>query len=58
MKIRDDTILGREDIFVTWVIKCQLKLLNLMARSGDFTRMSTEKMAAGEMKLDAIEEFQ
>jgi hypothetical protein len=58
VKIRDDTILGRGDNFVAWVIKRQIKLLNLKALSGDFTRISADKMAAGEMKLDAIEEFE
>jgi hypothetical protein len=55
MKILDDTILGRGDNFVTWVIKRQIKLLNLKAHSSDFTRISADKMAAGKMKLDAIE---
>jgi hypothetical protein len=58
VKIRDDAILGRGDNFVTWVIKRQIKLINLKVHSGDFTRISADKMAAGEMKLDAIEEFQ
>jgi hypothetical protein len=59
VKIRDDNILGRgDDDFVAWVIKRQIKLLNLKAHSGNFTRMSVVKMAAGEMKLDTIEEFQ
>jgi hypothetical protein len=58
VKIRDDTIVGRGDDFVTWVIKRQIKLLNLKAHSGDFTRISAYKMAAGKIKLDAIEGFQ
>jgi hypothetical protein len=57
LKIRDDTVLGRGDNFVTWVIKRQIKLLNLKAHSGDFTKISADKMAVGKMKLDAIEEF-
>jgi hypothetical protein len=47
VKIPDDTILGRGDNFVSWVIKRQIKLLNLKAHSGDFTRISADKMAAG-----------
>jgi hypothetical protein len=58
VKIQDDTISGRGDNFVTWVTKRQIKLLNLKAHSSDFTGISVDKMTAGKMKLDAIEEFQ
>jgi hypothetical protein len=51
VKIRDDNILGRGDDFVIWVIKRQIKLLNLKAHSGDFTRISTDKMAARENEI-------
>jgi hypothetical protein len=58
MKIRDYNISGRRDDFVTEVIKRQIKLLNLKVHSGDFTKISVDKMAAGKMKLDTIEELQ
>jgi hypothetical protein len=58
VKIRYDTILGRGDNFLTWVIKRQIKLLNLKAHSGSLTRISAHKMAAGKLKLDVINEFQ
>jgi hypothetical protein len=58
VKIRDDTELGRGDDFVTWIIKHQMKLLNFKGHVRSFTKKSADKMAAGQMKLGAIDDVQ
>jgi hypothetical protein len=58
VKILDNTELGRGDDFVTWIIKRQMKPINFKGQHGLFTRISAYKMADGQMKLGAIENFQ
>jgi hypothetical protein len=57
VNIQDDTELGRGDKFVIWVIKRQVKLLNFIEQVF-FIKRSANKIAAGEMKLGTIEDFQ
>jgi hypothetical protein len=56
-QIRDDTTKTQGDNFVTWIIKRQLKLLNFIAYLKTFTIVSADKMAAGMISLDAMEEL-
>jgi hypothetical protein len=55
VKIRDEKESGRGDNFVSWVIKRHLKPSRFESHPRTFTRISAQKMAAGMMKLDAIE---
>jgi hypothetical protein len=43
---------------VEWIIERQMKLLNFIGNPSLFTKISANKITAGMMKLDALEEFE
>jgi hypothetical protein len=55
LRIRDDEESGRRDNCVAWLIERNLTISNFKAHVSTFTRISADEMAAGTMKLDAIE---